>query len=85
MLFFIISLVLLLSTFKIRTRKRIYKIFFFFIKLFFLPIRLVGFFIKRYFKNREIENKILLKEKIKRERIENRIAEIKKNLPANSN
>ena len=81
MLFFIISLVLLLSTFKIRTRKRIYKITFFFIKLFFFPFRILNYFFKQYLKNRNIQNKIDLKEKQKREKIEKRIAEIKNTLP----
>lgn len=81
MLFLIISSILLLSTFKIRTRKRIYKITFFFIKLFFFPFRILNYFFQQYLKNQNIQNKIDLKEKQKREKIEKRIAEIKNTLP----
>ncbi len=65
---------------KIRNKKLIYKTIKFFFKILFLPVKLISFIWKRYSKNQAIKNKLIAKEQLKKQRIENKINAIKENL-----
>jgi|LauGreDrversion4_2_1035121.scaffolds.fasta_scaffold05447_9 hypothetical protein len=79
-MFWIFFLTFVFFTLKIKNQKRIFKLFKFIFKIVFSPLKLISFLINRYLKKKEIQNKLIAKEELKRKRIEIKIKSLKDNL-----
>ena len=83
MLIWILFLISIYFSLKIRNRKIILKLIKVCFKIVFSPFKLISFLIKNYLKKREIKNKLAAKEELRKQRIEMKIKLLKDNLNKN--